>query len=49
MDSKYSPLVLQSLMNISLIYAIIAIKHDFSIHKYLPDPSERLKPLASVL
>ena len=37
MVTKYSPIFFfwQILMNISLIYAIIAIKHDFSIHQRL--------------
>ena len=35
MSTKYSLIML---INISLIYAMIAIKHDCEIHLYLPDP-----------
>ena len=32
MVTKYGPIFLQISVNISLIYAILAIKHDYSIH-----------------
>ena len=39
------PYFSQILMNTLLIYAIIVIKHGFSIHKCLPGPSREVKNL----
>ena len=43
--TNYSPIFLANFKNISLIYAITVIKHDFSIHKRLPGPPGEFKNL----